>query len=340
MGNRIWRVVAGAAVLVIVARGSGAAAQAVPQSHVLIVSGASGEPRFATLFHAEAMSLRAALTSRAGIPDSQIVYLAEDPAKDPSAIGGRSNRDGITQAVDRIAARARPGDAVLILLLGHGSSDADSPRFNVPGPDLSAADFSKLLERLARQHVAFVNATSASGDFVKVLAGPSRIIVTATKSGFERNETLFSGHFVAAFARDGADTDKDGRVSLLEAFTYARREVQRAYEQSNRLQTEHAMLDDNGDGTGSTEPGEKGPDGARARSFFLGRPTGANAALATDPRAADLLATQRRLQAQLDSLRLGKAAMPEREYEQRLEDLLLKLAETSRALRALEPRKP
>ena len=316
-----------------------ASAQAVPQTHVLIISGASGEPRFATTFHAEAMALRAAAT-KTGVPDSLIVYLAEDPTSDPQAISGRSNREGVTQAIEKIAARARPDDQVLILLLGHGSADNDVARFNVPGADLTDADFARLLDRLSRQTVAFVNAASASGDFIKSLSGPNRVIVTATKSGFERNETLFGQHFVAAYATEGADTDKDGRVSLLEAFTYARREVVREYEQSNRLQTEHAMLDDDGDGVGRDDPATDGPDGKRARSFFLGAAGGVSASVANDPRAAALLATQRQLQQQIDSLRVVKASMPEAEYEKRLEALLLKLAETTRALRALEVRKP
>jgi hypothetical protein len=88
-----------------------------------------------------------------------------------------------------------------------------------------------------------VNTASASGDFVPVLSGPNRVLVTATKTGFERNETIFGEFFVDAFASDGADTDKDNRVSVLEAFTYARREVTRRYEDSNRLLTEHALLE-------------------------------------------------------------------------------------------------
>lgn len=316
-----------------------ASAQAVPQTHVLIISGASGEPRFATAFHAGAMALRAA-AAKMGVADSLILYLAEDPSKDPRAISGRSNREGVTQAIEKIAARARPDDQVFILLLGHGSADNDVARFNVPGADLTDGDFAKLLDRLSPQTVAFVNAASASGDFIKSLSGPNRVVVTATKSGFERNETLFGEHFVAAYATEGADTDKDGRVSLLEAFTYARREVGRAYEQSNRLQTEHAMLDDDGDGVGRAEPAADGPDGQRARAFFLGVAGGVSASVANDPRAAALLATQRTLQQQIDSLRVVKTSMPEAEYEKQLEALLLKLAETTRALRALQVRKP
>jgi len=315
-------------------------AQGAPKSYLLIITGASGEPRFATAFHAQAMSLRTAALAKLGIPESAIYYLAEDVSKAPSAIRDRSSREGIAKAIDAIAAQASPGDRVLVLLIGHGSTQSEQPRFSIPGPDLSAVDFKALLGRLQAQSVAFVNASSASGDFVKALAAPNRIVVTATKSSNEGNETLFSVHFVAAYVSDGADVDKDGRVSLLEAFEYARREVQREYETSNRLQTEHALLDDDGDGVGHSDASDKGPDGLRARGFHLGSASGVAASLANDPRAAELLATQARLQAQVDSLRALRAGMKEEEFQRQLEPLLLKLAETNQALRALQPKKP
>src|SRR5688500_1820888 len=315
-------------------------AQSVPNTHLLVITGSSGEPRFATQFHALAMGLRAVATTKFGIPDSQVVYLAEQTTPDPRSITGRSTREGITQAFDRLAARASAGDAVLILLIGHGTGDGDVSRFNVPGQDISDADFKAQLDKLSNQVVAFVNATSASGDFVKKLSGKNRVIVTATKSGFERNETLFAGHFVGAYVKDGADADKDGRVSLLEAFTYARREVQREYETTNRLQTEHAMLDDNGDGAGRADPAARGPDGSGGGRFFLQSAVGLGAEAAGNPRVAELLASQSRLQAQLDSLRLAKGIMKEPDYEKALEDLLTKISENASALRALGVRKP
>ena len=128
----------------------------------------------------------------------------------------------------RVAARATPGDQVWIVLIGHGSAQGEVSRFNLPGPDLTASDFARMLEPLARQRVAFVNASSASGDFVKALAGPGRAIVTATRSPTERNATQFARHFATALATPGADVDKDGGVSLLEAFAFAKREVARA----------------------------------------------------------------------------------------------------------------
>jgi hypothetical protein len=342
-GGALWRwLVPGGAGLTLLLGGAprSTLGQNAPQTHLLIVTGASGEPSFATQFHALAMGLRAVASTKFGIPDSQVIYLAEQTTADPHAITGRSTREGISQAFDRIAARASAGDAVLILLIGHGTGDGDVSRFNIPGADISDADFKLHLDKLSNQVVAFVNAASASGDFVKKLSGTNRVVVTATKSGFERNETLFAGHFVSAYVKDGADADKDGRVSLLEAFIYARREVQREYETTNRLQTEHAMLDDDGDGAGRADPGARGPDGTIANRFFLQAVAGLSAEAASNPRVAELLATQSRLQARLDSLRLLKTSMKEAEYEAALEDILTKIAENATTLRALGVRKP
>ena len=329
----------GTAVVALLAGGGprSAAAQAIPRTHLVIISGSSGEEAFAVRFHALAASLRDAV-HRFGIPDSLITWLAESTERD-RAISGRSTKEGITQALGRLASRATANDAVLILLLGHGTSDGSTSRFNVPGPDISDVEFAALLDRLSGPTVAVVNAASASGDFVKTLSERNRVVITATKSGFERNETVFGDHFVAAYAKEGADADKDGRVSLLEAFNYARREVEREYDGANKLLTEHAMLDDDGNGAGSADPGERGPDGMIAKAFYL-QSGATSAAAAANPRVAELLATERRLQAQLDSLRLSKGVMPEADYQKALEDLLVKLSETSAELRALGVRKP
>jgi len=312
----------------------------VPRTYVLIVTGASGEPKFANEYRTQATALRTAAVQVFGLPDSLITYLSEDPSRDPGVVRGRSTKEGVEQAFENIAARAHRGDQVFILFLGHGSSQGSDSRFNVPGPDLSGADFLGLLGKLSAQQVAFVDASNSSGDLVKQLAGPNRIVITATKSGFEGNETLFGKHFITALASTGADTDKDGRVSLLEAFLYARREVQREYEQSNRLQTEHAMLDDDGDGVGHSDASEKGPDGRAARGFFLGAASDVSPNVANDPRAAQLLATRQELQSRVDSLRALRSGMKEEDFQRALEPLLLKLAETNQALRALESRKP
>jgi hypothetical protein len=158
-------------------------------------------------------------------------------------------------------------------------------------------------------------------------------VITATKSSQERNETLFPQHFVAAFTTAGADTDKDERVSLLEAFTYAKREVARAYETDSRLPTEHAMLDDDGDRRGSAEPDPRAGDGAVARRFIIG--ARAETAAATG-NGADVALVKRKeqLEAQVDSLRRRKETMKPEAYDRELERLLVDLARVNQTLRA------
>ena len=157
------------------------------------------------------------------------------------------------------------------MLIGHGASATGVARFNLPGPDLTAAEFAKLLDRLSAQSVVFVNTASSSGGFVAALSGKDRTIITATKTDGEKNQTRFGEFFAAAFAAtdSDADTDKDGRVSVLEAFLWARARVVDSYNRDGQLLTEHAVLDDNGDGKGTDAPGQPGGDGALARTLFL-----------------------------------------------------------------------
>jgi hypothetical protein len=293
-------------------------AQAGGQSHVLIVTGLSGEPRFATAFHSAASTLYDAASTRWGVADSSLIYLAEDPARDPR-IRGRATRDAIAAALTRLARRSAAGDVLLVMLIGHGSGQGAESRLSLPGPDASAADFAGWLGPLADRTTVLVNAASGGGDFLAALAGPGRVVLTATRSAFERNETSFAGHFARGLGSGEADADKDGRVTLLEAFGFARREVARGYETRNLLQTEHAQLSDS----------------TLARTVAFG-----TAALPSDPRIAALYAERRALEAQVDALRRRKASLDSLAYEQELERLLLQLAAKTAEIRAAEGVKP
>jgi hypothetical protein len=307
------------------------------QTRLVVISGLSGEPKYVGSFYAWSASLVDAARSRYGVADSTIVWLAEDPAKAPGRISGRSTKENIERTLEGLATRMHAGEQLVVVLVGHGSMQDEGVRLTLPGPDLSAADLARVLAKHGSRRVAVIVAASSSGDFVPALSGPGRVVITATKSGFERNESIFGEHFVAALAGDGADADKDGRVSLLEAFTYATREVRRVYEQENRLLTEHALLDDNGDRSGSAEPGSRGGDGALARAFFLTGPRAATAA-SSDPRATALRKEKEELESKIEALKGRKDAMDAKAYETELERLLVDLAATTRALRALEGR--
>ena len=152
------------------------------------------------------------------------------------------------KAFSDLAARAKAADEVFIVLIGHGSFDGQKGSFNLPGPDLSADDYAKLLEPVAAQRIVFVNTASSSGAFVQPLAGPGRTIVTSTKTGGEKNEPVFAGYFAEAFKDAAADTDRNGRVSVSEAFEYAKAKVTASYAKAGTILTEHATLDDSREG--------------------------------------------------------------------------------------------
>ena len=308
------------------------------QTHLLIVSGLGGERQYSDAFYEWSLMMADAARNRHGVSPERIIYLAEDPARDGDRIQGKSTAAEIGAAIRRIAQATSEGDQVFILLIGHGTSTGQDSKFSIPGIDLGTKEFAALLDLLPGRRVAFVNAASASGDFVAALSGPNRVIVTATKTGFERNEVLFPRFFVRAYAADVADTDKDGRISLLEAFEYARTEVARVYEEENKLRTEHALIDDNGDKTGSQEPELQKGDGSRARSMYLA-PAISAAAAAADPRLAALYREKVALEQRIEELRRGKDVMPPAEYEAQLEKLLVDLALKTQEIRAIEGKK-
>jgi len=327
-----------ACALLLLALAAPAAAQ---ESHVLVITGVEGDPEHGSRFFGWASKLVDTLRTEFRLPAERVVYLADKPERDPKTIDGRSTRESVEKAIAEMAGRARPGDVVFIVLFGHGSSDGRESRFNLPGPDLSASDFAKLLGRFPAQRVVFINTTSASGEFVKALAGPRRTILTATRTGAERFDTQFGGFFVEALGGDTADTNKDRRVSVLEAFTYARGQVQRSFEKQGFLQTEHALLDDDGDGQGAQEPDATKPDGRMAATLYLGTGpvTSASGALVTDPALKALYEERVTLERRIGELKAVKEALPPETYDAELEKLATELALKNRDIRQREEKK-
>ena len=327
-----------ACVLLLLLMATPAAAQ---ESYVLVVTGLEGDAEHGAQFFQWASKLVDTLGTTFQIPADHVVYLAEKADRDPKKITGPATRDSIEKTIANFANRARPIDLVFIVLFGHGSSDGAEARFNLPGPDLTASDFAKLLGRFQTERVVFVDTTSASGEFIKALAGPRRTILTSTRSGAERYDTQFGGFFVEAFGTDAADTNKDRRVSVLEAFTYARSQVQRSFEQEGLLQTEHALLDDDGDGAASQEPDATKPDGRVAATLYLGTPppTTASGALITDPALKALHEERLALERRIEALTAIKDTMPEEKYNADLEKLATALALKNRDIRQREDKK-
>lgn len=307
---------------------SGAArAAAAQETHVLVITGVSGDEAHARTFHDLAARFIDAATKKNGIADANLTYLAEKTDADPR-IHARSTKENVERAFADIAARAHPNDEIFVLLIGHGSFDGRVGAFNLPGPDLTAADYAKLLAAWPTERVAFVDTSSASGAFLPVVAGPGRTVVTATRTGGEKNETRFAAYFVEAYEAEAADRDRNGRVSVLEAFDYAKAKVVKAFEQGGLLLTEHATLDD-------------GSEGRAAAAWFLA-PGAARAASnldMTNPAVKALVRERDALEQEVAGLELRKADMNPAQYEQALEKLLLALAQKTQALQRLEGKK-
>ena len=312
---------------------------ALAQTRALVVTGLGAEPKYQQQFRALGSRLTTALSTKYGIPASNIAWLGEDSTNASKMYKGRSTSQNIMRELDAIGAAVKPNDQVLIILIGHGSGQGEDTKFNIPGPDVSAKEFSTALMRFAAQRVAFLDLTTASGDALAVMSTPNRIVVTATKSAYERNESQFARFFVEALDKDGAaDVDKDGRVSLLEAYRYAAQETRKSYETDERLLTEHAQLDDDGNGKGSDLPdGRSAGDGLLSRRFFLDAGGGSRQA-SSDPRLNKLYADKFEIEDRIDALKQKKATMKEDAYYAELEPLLVSLAKLAREMRQLEGR--
>jgi hypothetical protein len=277
-------------------------------AYLMIVVGLAGDPEHGEMFKKWGATL-ASTSEKLGVPGERVLHL-----------DGQTTRAQVEKAFDTIAKTATADDSVFIVLIGHGSYDGRTARFNLSGPDMAAADFEALLRRLPSKHVAFVNTASASGPFVEELKAPGRAIVTATRSGSEQFATLFGGYFVDAFSTEAADSDKNGRVSLSEAYEFARAEVARAYEREGLLATEHALLED---------PGKMAP------VLSLGS-TRDSAALPADPRLRELYTERRELERRMEALKLLKGGMDTRKYLSELETVATALARKNAEIRTAE----
>lgn len=306
---------------------------AAQDTHLLLVVGLAGDEAYARRFRGWASTIYDAAVNRLGIDAAHALWLDDAPG---AQVRDKATVATVRAALGGIAGKAGPDDRVLVVLIGHGTERDGKAQFNLTGPDLTPADLALMLDPLAPRRVAVVNTASGSGGFVEGLKGPGRTVIAATRNGRETNETWFAQFFADALSKDGSDIDKDGRVSMFEAFEYARREVKRYYDEKKILVTEHALLDGDGDGEGSMEPTAELDDGLAAGTFYVGG--GARTAASTpvdtdDPALKRLLVERGRLEERIAGLRLNKAQMDPQAYEKQLEDLLVDLALKDREIR-------
>jgi hypothetical protein len=286
---------------------------------LILVLGAPGEPEYEKQFDSCADLWERAATN--GLLELTVIGR---PAG--------SSADDRTQLLDALSREAaKPEGELWLVFIGHGTFDGHSAKFNLQGPDISADELAAALKPCSRSLVV-IQCASASGPFLSALSGPGRVIIAATRSGYEVDATRFGGYMAKAIADPAADLDKDGQVSVLEAFLLASREVEHFYREAGRLSTEHALIDDNGDGLGTpadwfrgvravkSAEGGKTVDGVRAHQCALIRSAAERELSAANRARRD------EIEQQLTALRLHKGSMKEEEYYNQLESILLALA--------------
>lgn len=293
----------------------------------LVITGASGGPQYAEKYDAWRSAFVQALQGPLGLAEENVLVLAEEESSGTE----KATRDNVRLAVADLVRRAGRDDVVLVTLIGHGSGvDADEAKFNLVGPDLTAREWADLLKPI-QSRLVFINTASGSFAFVEALSARNRIVITANDTAAQQFETVFPEFIVTALRSEDADLDKNGRVSVWEAFNWISARVKSWYDQRGQLATERALLDDDGDGVGRLSE-ENGPDGLLAKVTYLAADERIDDS--GDPERTALLRRRAELNVRIEELRARKPAMSPEEYENALEELLLELARTDRALRS------
>lgn len=272
---------------------------------VLIVGGLGGEPAYEQKFQAQAKAVASA-ASRSGAALKDVVVITGEEAR----------RTSLDPELKKFASTVKKDDQVVVVLIGHGSYDGEEYRFNLPGPDITGREILAFLNSMPASQMLVVNATSSSGSVLEQWRKTNRVIITATKSGGERNATRFAEYWVQALSSPEADRDKNEIVTAAEAYDYAARKVADTFKSDAALATEHSRL-----------------DGKNADRIVVAR-LGSAALLPQDDVLDGLMKEQGTLETQLDAVKAKKGSIPPEQYYDELEKVLLDVARLDKRIDA------
>jgi hypothetical protein len=321
LGDAMTRWVVRCVLLVFVALTVLAVPASAADRFALIVSGASGGDKYAENQKKWLASLESTLRERLAFAGDRLVILSEGAAE-----ANNATRDNVTRALTTLRQRVTAADVLLVVLIGHGTFDGQSAKFNLIGPDMSAEEWKKLLEGIPGRLV-FVNTTSSSFPFIEELSGQNRVIISATDTSAQKYDTVFPEYFIKGLAEVSADNDKNGRLSVFEAFSYANQAVKQYYDQQGQLATERSLIDDNGVTINMHVPAQPASAGAQpaapptavlARMTYLDPEPGSTTA---NPVLAALQKQKASLEAQIEGLKLRKGELTQPQYDAELERL-------------------
>jgi len=283
------------------------------------VAGLGGEPDYEQRFQATANELDRILKTSGG--DIHVFTLT----------GTGATRARLEETLGLVARQAKPEDDFVLVLIGHGSYDGSVYKFNLLGPDISGSELAALCDRIPSKRQLIVNTTSASGGSIAALDKAGRAVIAATKTGTEKNATVFARYWVEALRDPISDVNKNDTISALEAFQYAASKTASFYESQKRLATEHAVFEDTGKNDAVRAPSTDTGEGLFLSSFPLVRFGDAQKAF-SDPAKRDWLAKKEELEQKIDALKYQKAAMAPDDYKEQLKAALVELARVEEEL--------
>jgi hypothetical protein len=285
-----------------------ATAFAVPASaatYTFVVAGLGGEPSYEQRFRESAAAVASAAERAAGSTQNVI-----------SLSGDEARAEAVKRELKKLASRMNANDSAVVVLIGHGTYDGENYRFNLPGPDLTDSELARLFDELPARDQLIINASSASGAVVERWRKPRRVVITATKNGGERTATRFAQYWAEAVASEAADTNKDQVVTAAEAYAFATDRIEAAFKAETSMATEHARIE--------------GDDAGR---FTLAR-LGAGEAMPDNPEVAALLSQRGTIEQDLNRVKEQKASLPDTQYYDQLEEVLVRLALLQREIDA------
>jgi hypothetical protein len=285
-----------------------ATAFAVPASaatYTFVVAGLGGEPSYEQKFRESGAAVAGAAERAAGSTQNVI-----------SLSGDEARAEAVKRELKKLASRMNANDSAVVVLIGHGTYDGENYRFNLPGPDLTDSELARLFDELPARDQLIINASSASGAVVERWRKPRRVVITATKNGGERTATRFAQYWAEAVASEAADTNKDQVVTAAEAYAFATDRIEAAFKAETSMATEHARME--------------GDDAGR---FTLAR-LGAGEAMPDNPEVAALLSQRGTIEQDLNRVKEQKASLPDTQYYDQLEEVLVRLALLQREIDA------
>jgi hypothetical protein len=293
------------------------ALQAHAATFYVIVAGIGGEPDYEQRFTAAANDL------------DRVFKSAGPVARVYTLVGPQATAARFRDTINTIEREAKADDDFVLILIGHGSFDGVEYKFNLPGPDVTAAEIAAMCDRIASRRQLIVDTTSASGGAIEALEKPGRAVIAATKSGTEKNATVFARYWVDAFEDPSADADSSDSISAMEAFLFASEKTAAFYDAEKRLATEHAVFNDVGHGEPVREAGNG--QGMLLSSFTLLR-LGASQLVLNNPAKRALLDEKEELEQKIDILKYRKAAMDPADYKKQLTEALIELSKVQEKL--------